>query len=162
MLLALTLALATIAGAADDPAGWTAAKWGMTTDQVRAAIPDAVPLTGREADRKIDGHLSPLGVPQIKLGPATVAGYFLFDASGKLESVAFKADQVSTSATMFVNLSLALAEKYGRPMESTEGKNRTAQWTFPTTTIDLRYTEIPAIGFQTLWLTYHIRTPSRL
>lgn len=37
--------------AADDPSGWAAAKWGMTPDEVKTAVPEAHELSGPTPER---------------------------------------------------------------------------------------------------------------
>jgi len=138
--------------AADDPGGWTAAKWGMTIDQVRAAVPDAQILTGNEPKRTINGVLSPLGVPSLEIGKVTWSVYFLFDQQGHLSAVEINTDTPSVEA--YIQTAQLLTERYGHPAEETAGGRRSAQWTFATTTIQLRYTYLAAIQMETLWLSY--------
>src|SRR4051812_42076671 len=74
----LTLCLAAAAAiAADDPAGWTAAKWGMTVDQVRAAVPEAHPVTGPVFEKKIPA--APLGIDQVEIAGCDWQVFFLFN-----------------------------------------------------------------------------------
>jgi len=158
--LYVVLAAASIATAQhQDPAGWTTARWGMTADQVRAAIPDAVPIP----PEKIDGRPATLGIPHLDIGRSTWTAYFLFDPDGRLDAVHLKALGTSVSQAAFVDTELLLSERYGRSIARHEENNRSAQWSFPKTAITLRYTNLaPRIRFETLWLSYTVPPSSRL
>ncbi len=160
LVLSLYVVLVLAAFAADDPGGWTGAKWGMTVNQVRAAVPDAQILTGPEAPRKIEGILSPLGIPTLQIGPIAWSVFFLFDPAGKLTAVYLNTPTPGTAA--FMATDLLLTERYGRPAEQKTDAGRTSQWSFPTTVLQLRYTVIPAIRSEDLWLSYTRPAAARL
>jgi hypothetical protein len=122
--------------AADDPAGWTAAKWGMSPDQVIAALGPGAKLL-------------PSGVVSLDLDLAGVkfgAGAH-FDKDGHLETVDLLPSSLAdASDALFRNLEELLVEKYGHPWKTTEEKNVTQdQWTFATTVVTLTRERHPMI-----------------
>ncbi len=78
--IALLVAVVSLAqNPADDPGGWTIAKWGMTQDQIKAAFPDATQVRFLREVR--------LGLPAYVIGPRKFVVAFGFDASGGLQDV---------------------------------------------------------------------------
>lgn len=162
------LLAAPIVFAAADPAGWTGAKWGMTPDQVRAAVPGSKPL--RYEFEK--GTFATLGVDAVQLGDGPAwSVYFVFDPAGHLDRVAMQ-PAVRTFATQqeFGRLESLLADKYGRPFDRTAGDTtanypatRRATWSAGQTSIALVHTDYrPRVQLQTLWLTYRPRQSAPL
>jgi hypothetical protein len=156
----LILACASTLAAAEDPGGWTAAKWGMTPDQVRAAVPESKPV--RYEFEK--GTFSTLGVDELRIGDGPAwSVYFLFDDAGKLARVAMQpAVNIYATVQEFSRVESLLAEKYTRPFDRNSGDPnqnypvlRRAGWTIGQTSITLVHTDYrPRVQLQTLWLTY--------
>lgn len=167
-LLILPL-LALTAAAAEDPAGWQAAKFGMSVEEVRAAMPAAQILITPLADRTIDGAISPLGIDRIEIAKTSWSVFFTFEA-GKLTTVHLR-PIAKTDATIqdFQTVEELLMEKYGRPFERQAGTPNTewpivrqAAWSFATTAITLRHVDLrPRVGLETLWLTYHAKLATK-
>lgn len=155
-LLPIYMMLAAAAAhAADDPAGWTAARWGMSPAEVRAAVPDSATLTGPPADRTIDGKLSTLGVPAVQIGALTWSAYFFFEQDKLTRVELTPADRSLIDTRQFRATESLLAAKYGRPFDRTAEGHSVVQWTFPATLITLTHTDYrPRVQLQTLWLTY--------
>jgi hypothetical protein len=161
------LLLAGIAAAADDPGGWTAAKWGMTRDQVRAAIPSAKVLTGPADARTVEKDVSDLGIDAIAIGAIDWTVLFFFDASGGLRQVRLAPVNTKKDATeqQYLATESLLVEKYGRPFDrnATESTDvRDAQWTIGKTTIHLRRLAIRRVAFQAITLIYRRKIDSPL
>lgn len=146
--------MATAAVAADDPAGWTAAKWGMSPDQVRAAIPSSHDLTGPAANRTFDGKLSTFGVDRVQIGRTVYSALFMFDATGLTAVYLLPADESDRSLFQFVQVELLLVQKYGRPFERSYAEGRFAQWSLDTTTVTLHYSNIQIIHSESVYLIY--------
>jgi len=140
------------AQAADDPGGWTGAKWGMSADQILQALPDqAVRLNPPEKYNHATAH-----IPSFQLAGASFHVYFIPDNDGHLKSVVFSPLDVTREGLdfLFQRLQNLLIEKYGRPWKSTEQANTEIQWTFKTTTIILSRTQVKDFGTQFVSLRY--------
>lgn len=129
--IACLLIAATAACASDDPAGWTRARWGMTAADLAAVFPDA--------DRRPPEKDAILAIDSIDLAGARFRVVMYPDAGGGLAEVhlGVTPPEAGTDA-LFQTVENLLADKYGRPWQSTESDTTTLQWTFPTTTIQLR------------------------
>jgi hypothetical protein len=149
MMLASAVALA-----ADDPGGWTTAKWGMSTDQVRAAIPSSHDLTGPADNRTFDGKLSTLGVDRVQIGRTVYSALFMFDVTGLSAVYLLPADESDRSLFQFIQVELLLVQKYGRPFERSYTEGRFAQWSLDTTTVTLHYSDIRILKRESLYLIY--------
>jgi hypothetical protein len=139
--VSLLIALAAALSAADDPGGWTAAKWGMTEAQLRDAFPAqpvSVELAGTTFHVRFISTKDAL--TQVKLDP--------------VEPVKQGLD------SLFQDLQNMLVEKYGRPWSSTEGPTSELQWTFKTTTISLSRVRLSGFGTQFVFLTYRKKVES--
>jgi len=158
--VATFFALTIFAAAAEDPGGWTAAKWGMTVDQVRTAVPEAHTLAGPAADRTIDKRLAPLGIDRVEIARVPWKVLFLFgDDGGLCEVYLDSTSPAGVSPQMFVTMEELLLPKYGRPFDRQTDKSRTALWTLGTTSIELHYTSIPQSPLEFLWLSYRRADP---
>jgi len=170
--LILLAAFAGIARAADDPAGWTNAYWGMTVDQVRSAVPASEPLAGPAEERTFfcpdrDHPLvSPLGVKHLKLATVDWSVFFLF-RDAKLVQVSLRLnDKDMAGIQLYSKLRDLLLDKYGRPFEREDGDKsdppvtHKSTWTFPLTSIELAHKDFRDLGMKLefLDLTYAQRT----
>jgi hypothetical protein len=149
------LAAAAAAFAADDPGGWTKAKWGMTDDQILAAFPgQAVRLDPPDAGAHI-------GIKTFDLADSPFDVRFLSDAAGLRKVVLTALSQPSPRLdALFQDLENLLVDKYGRPWKSDEAGDTDFQWSFPTTTITLGRTKVSGFGTQFVSLIYAKRQPS--
>ena len=134
--------------AAADPGGWTVAKWGMSPDQILAAVPGAVRLERPE---------------KLKDGPAPIAlqeadRRILFICDPTLRAVAIQFTEPDPA--QFLRVEAHLVSKYGRPWHRETSEIEQSGWTFATTLIQLRRVALRNIPFRSLWLTYRLRQPS--
>ncbi len=153
-MIAIPLLLAL---AAADPGGYLAARWGMTPDQVLAAIPEARELTSPLPSRTFKEDVARIGIPQITLGPDQAQVFFLINAQAGLYRVMIQPATADMDA--FRRIEALLVQRYGRPWHRAGETTTQSQWSFPATTITLSYSYIPAIRFRSLWLTYERRQP---
>jgi hypothetical protein len=149
--------LAGAAFAADDPGGWSKAKWGMTEPQLTETFGAAsivrVPLAGGGSWPGIDVDL---------LGTAFRAALAL-DKDGRLSAVTLSPrDNKAADEFLFQRLQDALFEKYGRPWKSTAGHNTKFQWSFPTTSITLTMFQDKSLDFCMISLSYDRRAADPL
>jgi hypothetical protein len=163
--VAAALLIATTLFAADDPGGWTAAKWGMSLDQIRQAVPSAADLTTPEPARTLyiggKKFLAILGVDPLDIAGFAWRAHFLLDRQKLFAVVLMPGDKTATSVQEFSRVEGLLVEKYGRPFERHVGSAtefpdiRSAQWSFPTTTVTLTYTDYrPRLAMESLDLEY--------
>ena len=80
LLLATFVASGLAQNSADDPGGWTKAKWGMTEDQIKAAFPEAGPV-------RFFKQMNRLGLPTYNIDRIRFDVVFGFDDSGTLQEV---------------------------------------------------------------------------
>lgn len=159
--LALLVLEVSLAGAAEDPAGWNKARWGMTIEEVKAAMPEIKPLRGPVAGRTVTRReIAEWGIDSVAIGDAAWSVLFLFDPEKHLYKVALRpASSVDVSPTLFMATEGLLRRKYGTAFEksdSFEGEHtRYSLWTLPQTRIALRFSSrarpVPA---HSLWLEY--------
>jgi hypothetical protein len=149
-IVKLSLLAAAAAFAADDPGGWTKAKWGMTDAQILAAFPgQAVRLDPPDAGAHI-------AIKAFDLAGSPFYVRFLTDPESGLNRVVVHAPHLSSERLdlLFQNLQNMLVEKYGRPWKSAEFGESELQWSFPSTTITLGRTKVTGFGTQFLTLIY--------
>lgn len=128
---------------ADDPGGWSKAKWGMTEAQLADAFGPAnivrEPLAGGATAPGVDVEID---------GRPFRAVFGLKD--GKLSGVSLSPRQdKDRTAFSFQSIVDLLVEKYGRPWKSETGQMlRTVeyQWTLPTTVISVSFTTAPGLS----------------
>lgn len=130
------------AAAADDPGGWSKAKWGMTEPQIASAFGADrivhIPLAAGGAQPGVDIDL--VGAPfraMFGLKDGRLAGVNISPRQEKDRN-----DQV------FESLVNALVEKYGRPWKSETGqmlKTTEYQWSLPTTVITASFTTASSV-----------------
>jgi hypothetical protein len=116
-----------------DPGGWGAAKWGMTSDQVKAAVPGAkkgrpkVFSIGEGPDYSLQFH------------KATVYGVkatinFGFDKAGRLTSVLIQPNKETMES--FQALKAGLDAELGEGLlDPSAGARIEARWTLPSTKV---------------------------
>jgi len=153
---ALCLLAALAAFAAEDPGGWTKAKWGMTDDQLLAAFPEqAVRLDPPEQNG------ARVAIRSIDLAGAKFDVYFIPSDAGLRKVVLTAQHQPATSLDfLFQTVQNLLVDKYGRPWRSDESAATSLQWSFPTTTIVFDRMRVSGFGTQFLSLIYTRKSPS--
>jgi hypothetical protein len=132
---------------AAETGGWSAARWGMTEDQVLAAIPPAVRLTSPE---KFRFGQAPIAIPEFRAEQSTFR--VLFIMTPDLSRIVFS-DQ-DGSEEEFVRVESLLVRKYGRPWHRSGGILTISQWTRGDTVITLRRVVMRAIRSESIDLTY--------
>jgi hypothetical protein len=128
-----------------DVPGWTAARWGMTPDQVKKAI--AYPLEHDAKQRRIFNVATTIKINSI---PVNVSLEFL---DGKLKFVTLVVSDNVSRSLAFDSLKTALIQKYGKPSDQDSKperpyhgvdmivQHRSAVWVFPSTSITLDWRE---------------------
>jgi hypothetical protein len=159
LMKTLTLAVLATALAAqpapEDPGGWKAAKWGMTEDEVLAALSgQAARLPGLHKD----------GTASVAIEPLIIAGHdfrvtFVLAKSGGLIRVAVMPTENNPSEVVFEDLRKALIEQHGAPASSQSTRDgpvlrQVVKWDFPTTSAELTHTFSPAIRNSVILLLY--------
>lgn len=156
LIILMLLAGATLA--ADDPAGWNGAKWGMTEEQILQALPgQAVRLDPPEKFNHARVH-----IPTLDLAGASFHVYFVPDEKGGLNSVLLSPEKEPPIGFdfLFQSLQNLLVEKYGQPWVSTEGHNTEIRWSLKTTTITLSRIKFPEFpNLQIISLQYKRKDP---
>ena len=162
--------------AADDPAGWSAAKWGMSDAEILHAIPAATRLdppekVGMSAEqsaqlaklrndlRRMRGQpelpaepvhgnqvLAHVAVP-VELARTKFRALMVPDQAGRLASVLLSPiHQTDATVALFESLEQLLVQKYGRPWTTRDGDSAEIQWTIKTTVITLTRWHSPMTG----------------
>jgi len=138
--------------AADDPGGWSKAKWGMSEPQLADAFgPGIVRL---DPPDKVSGIPVLLAV-DLDLAGSPFRAKLILDKYGKLSSVLLQPRQTDAcGAYLFQSLQNSLVEKYGRPWKSEAGMSTDLQWSLATTVIHLSLAQEKQLGFCLLTLQY--------
>jgi hypothetical protein len=149
----LTLVISWAAMAAGDNArpkdveGYSKTRWGMTDDEILAALPgQAVRLTAPLPKRSYAGGIiANIGIEDLEIAHTKYTLHFVPGKDGKLFRVRI-APVNRGYAIHFQALEAILTEKYGPPSyKSVAGNHMVAKWNFPSTTIDLDYTDYGAL-----------------
>jgi len=142
--------------AADDPGGWTKARWGMTEPQLIEAFgPSIVRLDPPEAVGGIPIHLA----VDIALVGSSFRALLAPDKDGHLYNVLISPRQSKDrNEVTFELLENLLVEKYGRPWKSEAGHETNLQWSFATTVIRLAIDQVKEFNFCILTLQYIRKT----
>lgn len=137
----------------------------MAEQQLLDAFPgQAERLSGPLNARTFDaGQISTIGIEALEIGRTPYRLYFVLNPADGLRSVQLTpASRADATEQEFHLVENALVAKYGKPWitHSSDPEVVSSQWTFPTTTVTLRYVDFAKIGLRTLWLTYEKRTPN--
>ena len=100
-----------------DPGGWTAAKWGMTENQVLAAFRDQARKLA-QAVRYGGGSFASVRIDSVEIGVITYRVDFIFQPSDStLEAVnlAPADESPGIAAAAYDHLEQSLTQKYGQP-----------------------------------------------
>jgi hypothetical protein len=155
LILIYTL-LAGAAFAADDPGGWSKAKWGMNEIQLADAFGADLIHTG-DPSKAI--HLA----VDVALADVPFRAELALDKDGKLAHVLLtpRRDK-DADEFLFEHLQDALVLKYGRPWKSTAGHSTKYQWSFPATSITLSIFQDKELGACMISLSYDRRADDSL
>jgi hypothetical protein len=145
--------------AASDPGGYLGARWGMTPDQVLAAVPQAERNTESDAVKPFRETLTPIIIKEVTIAGDPMRVSFRFgEQSGRLEDVLVEATrEIDKRPADFDRIESLLVEKYGRPWTSSSPEERTSRWTLDTTTVELQLRTHKAIGLSFLTILYQPR-----
>jgi hypothetical protein len=155
LLVIILLACASCMGLAQSPndlAGFGAARWGMTRDEVMAAFKgQARRLKKPVTFGRIVGVVE---VRQFEIYGSKFGVFFGFDNAGRLNGVELSA--YPGTETMFESLERRLTEEHGVPTsQETSGDRATpagmlrqTTWRVPNTVISLHYRLVPGINLQ--------------
>lgn len=138
----IALLIAATALAADDPGGWSKAKWGMTDDELVKAFDGQVVRFA-----KVDPfqHAS-VGIESIEVSGVQFKVY-MAPIDGKLDHILFASvNQTDNTEETFQLLQNLLVQKYGRPWKSDAAGSVELQWTFPTTVVQLSKIKLPSVS----------------
>jgi len=151
-MLKSAILLALVVGA-NDPGGWSRAKWGMTESQLLEA---GIATRLKHPDRLKDGTPLNIGVESVAIGQVNFKAGFAIDPETGLRAVYLEpVSRDDFNEAVFGVVEELLVEKYGKPWN----RDSVDQWSFPTTKITLRLHSVPAIHFQWLSLVYERRDP---
>lgn len=133
--------------AADDPGGWTRAKWGMNSGEILKLFQgDAAGATPR------------LTIPSYEVTGTKFRVLLIMDKDDRLDHVSMSPIAMADSTdALFQSVEELLVQKYGRPWKSDEAGTTEFQWTFPTTVITLSRTKSAIAGAALLSVSYKHR-----
>jgi hypothetical protein len=157
--LTLAAALLAVAAAAEDPGGWSKARWGNTDDEIiRAFDGDVIRF-----DHRDEANHARVGIESMELAGTKFRVYMVPGADDRLNSVLITPCQHDDATdAVFQTLGGLLVQKYGNPWKSDEGNTTQLQWTFKTTIITLSRIRIPEVKFQLVHLQYKRKDASEL
>ncbi len=129
-----------------DVYGWDNVKWGMTGNEVQAALGKEAKKREARHDKK-EGMYADLELKGIKMGNGSFrASFWMDEDSKKLKRIVFVPEGQPAQyewAETFVDLENYLVEKYGDPdIEKTSNDPGTSAdriWDFPSTEIEMSY-----------------------
>jgi hypothetical protein len=148
MMLAVSTATA---AAAEDPAGWSKARWGNTDAEIIRAFGGEVVLFDHP-DKNIHARV---GIESMDLAGTKFRVYMVPGPDERLQRVFISpCSHDDETDAVFQTLEELLVQKYGPPWKSSESDTTSLQWTFNTTIITLARIRIPAIRFQMVHLEY--------
>ena len=129
-----------------DVYGWDNVKWGMTGNEVQAALGKKAKKREAKHDKK-EGMYTGLELKGIKMGSGSFrASFWMDEDSKKLKRIVFVPEGQPAQfewAETFITLENYLVEKYGDPdIEETSndpGTSAERVWNFPSTEIEMSY-----------------------
>jgi hypothetical protein len=146
-----------LALAADDPAGWSKARWGMTDQQIIDGFAgQAVRL---DPPDKVNG--ARVWIESLDLAGTNFQVYMVPDKDGRLSSVLLSPrDLADGTDSLFQTLGELLVQKYGRPWKTGEEDGITEeQWTFSTTVVTLTRGKLPMTKTRIVNIQYRKKSP---
>ncbi len=146
----LYIMIPAILAAADDPGGWTKAKWGMNSQEI-------IKLFQGEAA----GETPRLTIPSYEVAGTKFRVLLIMDKADRLDHVSMSPIALADSTdALFQSVEELLVQKYGRPWKSEEAGTTDLQWTFPTTLITLSRTKSAIAGAALISVSFKHRTES--
>jgi len=142
-----------------DLLGWTKAKWGMTDSEILKVFQGQAVLLDAPVQRRqyVDGRAN-VGIEKITIETVECSVQFVVNPQdGRLFRVMIKPVQANPTAVYFQQLEKALVTRYGAPdYTSSKEPMTSSRWVFPTTVIELHYSNLAAIDMRLLSLTYEV------
>jgi hypothetical protein len=149
-IIALVVTAAT-ATAAEEPGGWSKARWGQTDAEIIQAFSGEV-VVFDHPDKNIRARV---GIESMDLAGTKFRVYMVPGPDDRLQKVFINpCSHDDETDAVFQTLEELLVQKYGHPWKSSESDTTSLQWTFDTTVITLSRIRIPAIRFQMVHLEY--------
>lgn len=144
-------------GQVSDVFGWGKTKWGMHKSDIIKVYPDAKRINKRE-----------LKLKHIDIAADKYDVQFIMNMADELKEVIIYPERNAIiSEGRYVQLEKLLVEKYGRPAyhdkrDTFMGYDIDTVWKFPSTTIELAYSDFVKIGKQLLKIDYkkHEESPN--
>jgi len=142
-LAMMILPVATVPQAMDAD-GWNGAKWGMTLEQVKAAITFPLERNTYYLKAGIPRYMLTTAEP-FKMLDIPVRAIFSFSPDEKLVSIVIRVENVflessHSQSDLFDRFGQLLTEQYGKP-NFTDDDRRTVVWRLPSTSIRLQWTK---------------------
>lgn len=138
----------------------------MTADQIIGVF-QSEPQKARKLESRADARtfgdgVATVGINGISIDSRTFDVYFLFDENTKgLKAVRLRPSERDPSTAVFEYLENLLTQKYGPPgkrdIRSINEITLSAQWSFPSTQIELKMFDSRALSTRLLTLTYKER-----
>jgi len=128
------LILVTTAVAAEDPGGWSKARWGNTDEEIIQAFAGEVVLF----DHPDAANHARIGIESMELADTKMRVQMVPGPDNRLQSVLISPRRLDDGTDMlFQSLGELLVQKYGHPWKSEEDNRTELQWTFKTTIVTL-------------------------
>ena len=157
-------ALAFAADRPSDVKGWTATTWGMTEGEILKALPAQASQLAKPV--KYADRAATVGIERLTINHTDFIVDFLPDQQGRLDRVLLRPVSENPLESVFQTLAASLTEKYGPAdfKDPTSGpvQKRIMRWTFPSTTIELLFTNMSIIKRNNLVLVYDRSTKKDL
>jgi hypothetical protein len=147
-----------------DVQGWNKTKWGMTDEQIRTELIGNRVEPYTETEKFKDFRVN-LWIKNLEIDDYQYEVLFqMDDLTNQLSRVLIRPSENKEIYVKFKSLDQMLMEKYGLPNDKDDHYSWYIQtykhlWKFPTTTIELRYSELKIPKVESiLSLTYHPST----
>lgn len=145
VLLAAATAGPAIPAPGDGSPGWERLRWGMTAEEVLAALPGSAPLD--PPLRLADGNLVAVGIDRLEVASTAFRLRFVFDGQGlALVSLRTPPGRYAPGSA-FDAVARHLQARWGPPAQATRDDQlvemRQTRWRLESCTVDLEY--IPGV-----------------
>ncbi|MFN7362255.1 MAG: hypothetical protein ACK5ZC_02875 [Pirellulaceae bacterium] len=129
----------------EDVKGYHRTCWGMTSEEIIEIFPSTIRKLEKRENYK-DSYAA-YAIPEVSIGgfDATVE-FQMSSVTDRLQQVLVRFAEPALFETGFQALMQMLADKYGTPaIQNGSETDATAIWRFPTTTIELKYLNLPSV-----------------